>query len=46
MKKMSTYISSMSVGKERSGTMEYLEDLSKTDEHYFRVYENCDCVEL
>jgi KaiC/GvpD/RAD55 family RecA-like ATPase/predicted hydrocarbon binding protein len=46
MKKMSTYISSMSVGKERSGIMEYLENLSKTDEHYFRVYENCDCVDL
>jgi len=28
---------------ERSGILEYLEDLSKTDEHYFRVYENCDC---
>jgi predicted hydrocarbon binding protein/KaiC/GvpD/RAD55 family RecA-like ATPase len=28
---------------ERSGIMEYLEDVSKTDEHYFRVYENSDC---
>jgi predicted hydrocarbon binding protein/KaiC/GvpD/RAD55 family RecA-like ATPase len=28
---------------ERSGTMEYLEDISKTDEHYFRVYESSDC---
>jgi predicted hydrocarbon binding protein/KaiC/GvpD/RAD55 family RecA-like ATPase len=28
---------------ERSGTIEYLEDISKTDEHYFRVYENADC---
>jgi predicted hydrocarbon binding protein/KaiC/GvpD/RAD55 family RecA-like ATPase len=46
MKKMSPIISSMGVGKERSGIMEYLEDLSKTDEHYFRVYENCDCVGL
>jgi predicted hydrocarbon binding protein len=36
----------MSVDKERSGIMEYLEDLSKTDEHYFRIYENCDCVGL
>jgi KaiC/GvpD/RAD55 family RecA-like ATPase len=25
---------------ERSGTIEYLEEVSKTDEHYFRVYEN------
>jgi len=29
---------------ERSGTIEYLEDVSKTDQHYFRVYENSDCV--
>jgi predicted hydrocarbon binding protein/KaiC/GvpD/RAD55 family RecA-like ATPase len=28
---------------ERSGIQEYLEDRSKTDEHYFRVYENFDC---
>ena len=28
---------------ERSGVVEYLEDLSKTDEHYFRVYESSDC---
>jgi predicted hydrocarbon binding protein len=28
---------------ERSGTIEYLEGISKTDEHYFRVYENADC---
>jgi len=28
---------------ERSGTMEYLEDISKTDEHYFRILENADC---
>ena len=33
-----------SVDKERSGLLEYLEDVSKTDEHYFRVYENSDCV--
>ena len=29
--------------KERSGVVEYLEDASKTDEHYFRVYENFNC---
>jgi len=29
---------------ERSGVLEYLEDPSKMDEHYFRVYENSDCV--
>ena len=28
---------------ERSGIIEYLEDVSKTDEHYVRVYENSDC---
>jgi predicted hydrocarbon binding protein/KaiC/GvpD/RAD55 family RecA-like ATPase len=32
------------VDKERSGVLEYLEDVSKTDEHYFRVYESSDCV--
>jgi predicted hydrocarbon binding protein len=30
-------------GGERSGILEYLQDISKTDEHYFRVYENSDC---
>jgi predicted hydrocarbon binding protein/KaiC/GvpD/RAD55 family RecA-like ATPase len=28
---------------ERSGVVEYLEDVSKTDEHYFRVHESSDC---
>jgi len=28
---------------ERTGILEYLEDVSKTDEHYFRIYENYDC---
>jgi len=28
---------------ERSGILKYLDDISKTDEHYFRVYENSDC---
>jgi predicted hydrocarbon binding protein/KaiC/GvpD/RAD55 family RecA-like ATPase len=28
---------------ERSGIIEYLEDASKTDEHYFRVHESSDC---
>ena len=28
---------------ERSGIMEYLEDVSKTDEHYIRVHENYAC---
>jgi predicted hydrocarbon binding protein/KaiC/GvpD/RAD55 family RecA-like ATPase len=29
--------------KERSGIMEYLEDASKTDDHYFRMYESSEC---
>ena len=29
---------------ERVGIMEYLEDVSKTDEHHIRVYESFDCV--
>jgi len=28
---------------QRTGTVEYLEDISKTDEHYFRIYESSDC---
>jgi predicted hydrocarbon binding protein len=30
----------------RCGTLEYLEDISKTDEHHFRVYENFECYGL
>jgi predicted hydrocarbon binding protein/KaiC/GvpD/RAD55 family RecA-like ATPase len=29
--------------QERSGIMEYLEDISKTDEHHFRMYESSEC---
>jgi predicted hydrocarbon binding protein/KaiC/GvpD/RAD55 family RecA-like ATPase len=29
--------------KERFGIVEYLEDASKTDEHYLRIYENSEC---
>jgi predicted hydrocarbon binding protein/KaiC/GvpD/RAD55 family RecA-like ATPase len=32
--------------RELSGSIEYLEDISKTDEHHFRVYENSDCSGL
>jgi predicted hydrocarbon binding protein len=28
---------------ERSGILEYLEDVSKTDEHHFKIYECSDC---
>jgi predicted hydrocarbon binding protein/KaiC/GvpD/RAD55 family RecA-like ATPase len=27
----------------RCGTLEYLEDISKTDEYYFRIYESSEC---
>jgi predicted hydrocarbon binding protein/KaiC/GvpD/RAD55 family RecA-like ATPase len=33
-----------SADRELAGIVEYLEDFSRTDEHYFRVYENSDCV--
>ena len=33
----------MQAQMERSGTIEYLEGISKTDEHYFRIYECSDC---
>jgi predicted hydrocarbon binding protein/KaiC/GvpD/RAD55 family RecA-like ATPase len=33
-----------SLRRENSGILEYLEDVSSTNEHYFRVYENSDCV--
>ena len=29
--------------KERTGSVEYLDHVSKTDEHYFRIYECSDC---
>jgi len=29
--------------QERSGIVEYLEDVSKTDEHYVRIYESSEC---
>ncbi len=28
---------------ERSGVIEYLDEVSKTDEHYFRIHESADC---
>jgi predicted hydrocarbon binding protein/KaiC/GvpD/RAD55 family RecA-like ATPase len=44
MKKVLNSLPFQSLDKERSGVPEYLADISKTDEHYFRVYENSDCV--
>jgi predicted hydrocarbon binding protein/KaiC/GvpD/RAD55 family RecA-like ATPase len=47
MKKFSKKAGGSPYGKaaqmERSGISEYLEDVSKTDEHHVRVYENSDC---
>jgi len=43
MKKMSKIGPFRTIDFERSGILEYLEDVSKTDEHYFRVYESSDC---
>jgi predicted hydrocarbon binding protein/KaiC/GvpD/RAD55 family RecA-like ATPase len=41
MRKSSTFLGRLA--KELTGTVDYLEDVSKTDEHYFRVYESSDC---
>jgi predicted hydrocarbon binding protein len=47
MKKFSKVVGGSPFGSgarmERSGILEYLDDVSKTDEHYVRVYENSDC---
>jgi len=42
MKKMAKYFQS-EYKKAGVGIMEYLEDASNTDEHYFRIHENCEC---
>jgi predicted hydrocarbon binding protein/KaiC/GvpD/RAD55 family RecA-like ATPase len=44
MKKALKIMHFPNMNKERSGVPEYLDDISKADEHYFRVYENSDCV--
>jgi predicted hydrocarbon binding protein/KaiC/GvpD/RAD55 family RecA-like ATPase len=44
MKKALKMLPFQSLDKERSGVPEYLDDISKTDDHYFRVHENSDCV--
>jgi predicted hydrocarbon binding protein/KaiC/GvpD/RAD55 family RecA-like ATPase len=43
MNKLAKYTSLGIPKHERSGIMEYLEDASKTDEHYFRIYESSEC---
>jgi predicted hydrocarbon binding protein/KaiC/GvpD/RAD55 family RecA-like ATPase len=42
MKKMAKYFQS-EYKKAGAGIMEYLEDASNTDEHYFRIHESCEC---
>jgi predicted hydrocarbon binding protein/KaiC/GvpD/RAD55 family RecA-like ATPase len=42
MKKMMNYFITY-LKQERSGIVEYLEDISRTGEHYFRIHENFDC---
>jgi predicted hydrocarbon binding protein/KaiC/GvpD/RAD55 family RecA-like ATPase len=44
VKKMLKFPPLNGIVRESSGILEYLEDVSKADEHYFRVYENSDCV--
>ena len=43
MKKASKFLDQELMKGRRYGVMEYLEDVSKTDEHYFRVYESREC---
>jgi len=43
MKKVGNSIGQNIMGPEHSGIIEYLEDASKTDEHYFRLSECSDC---
>ena len=42
MKKLAKVLQKM-LGPTGMGTLEYLEDVSKTDEHYFRLRESCEC---
>jgi predicted hydrocarbon binding protein len=44
MKRMLWTPAFRSAETERSGVVEYLEDVSRTGEHTFRVYENSDCT--
>ncbi len=43
MKKALTKFYGSQIRDERSGIVEYLEDISKPDEHYIRVHESVDC---
>jgi predicted hydrocarbon binding protein/KaiC/GvpD/RAD55 family RecA-like ATPase len=43
MKKMVKLMNQQVMKQRRHGIIEYLEDVSRTDEHYIRVYENFEC---
>jgi len=43
MKKLLKFVDQQFMKGRRMGVMEYLEDASKTDEHYIRIYENSEC---
>ena len=43
MKKVSKFLGSEVIPFDRSWIVEYLEDISKTDEHYVRAYESYEC---
>jgi predicted hydrocarbon binding protein/KaiC/GvpD/RAD55 family RecA-like ATPase len=43
MKKLLKFVDQQFMKGRRYGIMEYLDDVSKTDEHYIRIYENSEC---
>jgi len=43
MKKLLKFMGKQFMTGRRYGIMEYLDDVSKTDEHYIRIYENAEC---
>jgi len=43
MKKLLKFVDQQFMKGRRYGIMEYLDDVSSTDEHYIRVYENSEC---
>ena len=43
MRKILKFVGQQFMKQRRMGIMEYLEDISKTDEHYFRLHEGYEC---
>ena len=43
MRKLLKFVAQQFMEQRRLGIMEYLDDVSKTDEHHIRVYENAEC---